>query len=287
MRVHTFTATGAVWKVNLWDEMSERRFAEIAVKIEDYCEEFEALYSRFRATSLITRLTRQRGVVEVPRAFTDMLSWYYALYLPSQRKVTPCIGVALSDAGYDTHTSLQPQVLRRPVPDLLEAVRIVDPTHVELLQEVMLDFGALGKGYLVDRCADLLREAGVSRFLVNGSGDLYYYDVLNQPITVGLEHPHDASMVIGTTQLVRGSVCGSSTVRRAWGTHNHYIDPHTLTSPSETVAVWTHASSAVAADALASCLFFVPPAALTHMPFEYCIVNKDMEISRSNGFSFE
>ena len=137
---------------------------------------------------------------------------------------------------------------------------------------------------MVDRVSDLLSSLGVKRYLVDGSGDLFYSQVNGESISVGLEHPWDDTMIVGTTGLLKGSICGSAINRRRWGKYNHYIDPHTHSSPTDIVAVWVAASCACAADALASCLFFVDPSALASMPFEYCIVNKEMRIKSSPGF---
>jgi thiamine biosynthesis lipoprotein len=287
LRAHSFKATGTVWKITIWDEMTLYRFAEICKQIEEYCETFEALYSRFRATSLVSQMHTRTGVVEVPTAFTDMLQWYFLLYIPTHKKINPAIGVALTDAGYDAQMSMLEKHTRRPVPDLFSAVRIIDPTHIELREPVMFDFGALGKGYLVDRCADILKQEGIKRFLVDGSGDLYYSQAGGEQITVGLEHPWDETKLIGMAPLLKGSICGSGINRRRWaeGKYHHYIDPHTHTSPQDIVAVWVAAATAVAADAIASCLFFVHPSAVAHTPFEYCIINKDMKVKHSPGFA--
>lgn len=36
----------------------------------------------------------------------------------------------------------------------------------------MIDVGAVGKGYLIDRVADVLADAGLRRFTVDAGGDL-------------------------------------------------------------------------------------------------------------------
>jgi FAD:protein FMN transferase len=284
-RVHQFNATGTTWRITIWDEMTLYRFADICKSVETYCESFEALYSRFRSTSLVTALGNTTGVVEVPEDFNEMLQWYFLLYMPTRRKINPAIGVALTDAGYDAELTFTEKAVRRPVPDLFHAVRIVDKTHIELKERVMFDFGALGKGYLVDKCAAILKAAGVDRYMVDGGGDIFYDQKNGEPITVGLEHPWEEKKLVGVATLLRGSICGSAINRRRWAGHHHYIDPHTHTSPQDIVAVWVAAGSAVAADAFASCLFFVNPEALTHTPFEYCIVNKDMKLKHSDLFS--
>ena len=125
---------------------------------------------------------------------------------------------------------------------------------------------------------------------MNGSGDIFYSGGKQGEeiaINVGLEDPSDSQKVVGVIPLKRGAICASGINRRAWSTYNHVIDPHTLTSPKEILATWVMAPKAGYADALPSCLFFVPPANISEFPFEYCLLNPDYKIKRSTGFTAE
>jgi thiamine biosynthesis lipoprotein len=121
--------------------------------------------------------------------------------------------------------------------------------------------------------------------MVNGGGDMFYSERHGEPAIVGLEHPLDAQTVIGTTELLTGSLCGSAINRRVWGKYNHYLDPDSRTSPRNILAVWVRAESAVAADAFTSCLFFVRPEQLVGETFEYAILYADMRLEQSAGFN--
>lgn len=45
---------------------------------------------------------------------------------------------------------------------------------------IVLDFGAIGKGFVVDRIGERLREMGIDRFLVNASGNMLCGDAIEQ-----------------------------------------------------------------------------------------------------------
>jgi thiamine biosynthesis lipoprotein ApbE len=45
---------------------------------------------------------------------------------------------------------------------------------VEVTHPVMLDFGAAGKGYLIDIVADILRQEQIESFCVDAGGDMIY-----------------------------------------------------------------------------------------------------------------
>jgi thiamine biosynthesis lipoprotein len=149
-----------------------------------------------------------------------------------------------------------------------------------------LDFGAAGKGYLIDLVAKVLKENGVVKYCINAGGDILYQN--DMPIRVGLENPANTEQVIGVCTLAHGSICGSAGNRRAWGDFTHIINPKTLSSPRNILAVWVCAKTAIVADALATCLFFVPAETLTDTyQFEYVIVRDDFSLEKSAHFPGE
>lgn len=283
---HSFTydSMGTRWTVTVWDDLPERNFSDLEQSILAQSTAFDDTYSRFQKNSLIWRLTEQRRRIAVPRDLVAMLRLYQTLFDLSDGKCNPLIGFTLSDLGYDADYSLKPQDSIRPVPDFHDALSILDDEHIELRQSVLIDLGALGKGFFVDRMAAFLTDRGIRRFLVDGSGDMFYRGN-GEAIRVGLEHPGDTTKVIGVVEMMGGAMCSSAGNRRRWGTYHHTIDPRTLTSPTEIIATWVTAESADIADGLATCLFFCEPERFANaFDFEYCILNKEYRVKRSAGF---
>lgn len=285
--VVAFEALGTHWKLSVWDAITADRFATLAAQCIEMVRAFDALYSRFIPDSLITQLSIQTGEFEVPADLVAMLRLYEQLYVATSGKVNPCVGFALSDSGYDAAYSLSPAEVIRDVPALPDALSIIDDTHMCINQPVLLDLGAVGKGYLIDLLHDLLREAGIVRFLVDGSGDIRYFASNGETIVCGLEHPLDPTQAIGTLAISGGALCASATNRRRWGDRHHYIDPHTKDSPKDVLATWVWAQNAALADGLSSALFFVEPEALAVFSFEYLVVNSGMHAKSSTGFAIE
>ena len=277
---------GTTWKVTTWDALEEGELHKLETEIRAQSATFLSLYSRFDHDSLVWSLSRQRGVIEVPEDLVTMLRIYERLEPLSQGKFTPLVGFALSDLGYDSEYSLSVKKSVRAVPKFSEALHILDDTHLELFDSVLLDLGAVGKGFFVDTIAALLRSRGYKRFLVDGSGDVFY-EGNGEPIRCGLEDPRDATKAIGVLTILRGAFCASASNRRRWGNHHHILDPQSLTSPERILATWVHASTAAMADALATCIFLAEPEQFSSMPFEYCILNREHRVKTSAGFSAE
>jgi thiamine biosynthesis lipoprotein len=280
-----FQAIGTKWHIDIYKELDEAEKSDLFSKIKNRIDIFDKTYSRFRADSLVTKMSRESGTFTLPADAEAMFSLYRNLYLRTNGLVTPLIGNLISDAGYDAEYSLkQKKKLEKP-PAWDEAIEYKHPTLL-IKKPVLLDFGAAGKGYLVDLIGKVLEENGISEYCIDAGGDILHKGTT--PIRIGLEDPEDTKKVVGVNILANGSICGSAGNRRKWGDFTHIINPKTLASPTNIVAVWVVADTALLADALVTCLFFVPASKLSvAYKFEYVIVYSDRSLEKSANFQGE
>lgn len=250
----TFDAIGTSWQIQFFQEVSANVREALEKKVLARIEAFDHAYSRFRSDSLVTKMAQQAGSYTLPSDAEPMLRLYQDLYQLTDGAFTPLIGRVLVDAGYDADYSLTSKSLCPP-PTWDAALDYAPPT-LTIKQPCLLDFGAAGKGYLVDIVAELIANEGVTHFCVDAGGDIF---VRGEPIRVALEDPRDSTMAVGLATISNQSICGSAGNRRAWGQFHHTINPKTLSSPKEPLAIWTFASSALLADALSTCLALVSP----------------------------
>jgi thiamine biosynthesis lipoprotein len=272
MQQFQFDAIGTAWQINSSYELSR----EIRLEVADRIEAFDLVYSRFRADGLLKQRTAKPGEYQLPGDAYSLLDFYKKLYDATGGLVTPMIGKTMEQAGYDADYSLTPTALTAPA-DWEDAI---DFTRSKLIvkQPVLLDFGAAGKGYLVDIISHLLYKKGLDQFCINAGGDMF---MRNLAQTVGLEDPDDASRVLGTLDITNGALCSSSGNRRQWDRFHHIINPITLESPRHVKAVWVSAENAMLADGVATALFFVAPEVLLKtFAFEYAmIIGEDLKHS--------
>jgi FAD:protein FMN transferase len=132
---------------------------------------------------------------------------------------------------------------------------------------VRLDFGAIGKGIVVDRIADKFEEMGIVRFVVNASGNMRIGqsppDTLGWPIAIDvpISEATDNSLELLRMRISR---CGIATSGDRWqrfpdGTGSkrndatsHIIDPKTKLGVTGSQSVTILAESAADADAAAT-----------------------------------
>ena len=117
---------------------------------------------------------------------------------------------------------------------------------------VRIDLGGIGKGYALDRAADLLGEWGVANALLHG-GTSTVRAIGHRPGRDGwladLRNPSDDQETLGAVMLRDCSFSGSSTA-----VSRHIIDPRTGKPIGADRAAWAIAPDATTADALTTAL---------------------------------
>ena len=128
-----------------------------------------------------------------------------------------------------------------------------------------IHLGGIGKGYAVDRAAALLREHGLTDFLIQSGGDLYVAgrngDV---PWTLGIADPRSAAGVpFAKLEVSNGTVSTSGDYERFFikdgVRYHHLIDPDRGTPATGARSVTIVADTAVRADVLSTGVFILGP----------------------------
>jgi FAD:protein FMN transferase len=254
----TFDATGTQWEIETLEPLGQQLQQRILRQIET----FETTYSRFRTDSLVSQIAASKGgCFNFPDDSLALFDLYDRLHTATAGALDPLVGKDLELLGYDRTYSLM------PVSDLIRAEAdawgrgswskdvIRDGTSIATGYPLVIDVGAVGKGYLVDIVSETLREAGFTQFVVDGSGDMRHSG--ESSLRVGLEHPFNPRLAIGVANLQNRALCASAVNRRAWGDGLHHVlDARTGVPVRDVVATWVIADDAAIADGIATALFF-------------------------------
>ncbi|HPG01130.1 MAG TPA: FAD:protein FMN transferase [Kiritimatiellia bacterium] len=203
-----------------------------------WLSEFEAKYSRFIDSSLISRINAAAGRewVEVDAEAESLFSLCDWFHWTTDGVFDPTSGPFV--ALWDYHR--QPAVV--PSESEVAAARsLVGWGRVQRRaggiflpqQGMMLDIGGIGKEYAVDRVMNLALEANIKNVLVNFGNDLRVHGEPPEkgPWKVGLEHPDSPGRCWGGVALNEGAVCSSGNYLRFMDVggkrYGHIIDPRT------------------------------------------------------------
>ncbi|MFD0704681.1 FAD:protein FMN transferase [Alloscardovia venturai] len=251
------------------------RFPALFGQLSTLIEDFESTFSRFRSDSLINTAAAHDidgGPFEIsfPSYAADLFDLYDALFQATSGKVTPTIADALIRLGYgqsynSTHASSSQYSSHRSSQWGTDVWHTGATLHFR--RPAHLDFGAAGKGFLVDLMADILVQ-NVDNFTINAGGDIY----TTEELTIALENPYDTSQAVGVVHVTEPSaLCASAPNRRHWTTADtheevhHLLDGLTGQSVHTVLASWSLMPTAATrfptawADILSTALFVSSP----------------------------
>jgi thiamine biosynthesis lipoprotein len=238
-------------------------------------EQLEAQLSLFRAGSEIARLNARaaKEPVRVTPALFALLHHAQKLCEESRGAfditVAPlvrCWGFMGGDGRFPRPGEVAEA--RAKVGMALVQLNPADFTVQFAREGVMLDLGAIGKGYAVERAAEVLREAGVTSALVHGGtstvqalgappGEEFWKIAIETPSPV----PDAPPTLLATMPLKEEAM----SVSGVWGnsfqvrgrTYGHIIDPRTGEPARGTVLAAVVLPSATETDALSTALLTV------------------------------
>lgn len=251
--MYEIEALGTYWWIeNLSGNVIPKSFCDI---LDGVIREFEDNFSRFNENSWVSKLSRSGSIDNPPKEMLDMLDFAREINIMTEGIFNPLVGAKLQSIGYGIGS---PQYCQ--VDDFCNAISW-SSRKVILKKDQSLDFGGFGKGWLIDKLAQLMRDKGIENFIINGGGDLYVSS--DQKIDFGLEDPYNNKKIVGSVKLKEGALAASSTLKRTWIHNNkdyhHIIDPRSSSSTeSPVIASFVIAKTALIADAAATVLIIKP-----------------------------
>ncbi len=151
---------------------------------------------------------------------------------------------------------------------------------VELTESpVRIDLGGYGKGYAVDRMAELLQEWDINNFLIHGgmSSVLARGELTGeQGWPVSISDPFNSHKMIDKFILNNKAMSGSGLQKGS-----HIIDPRKAAPLEKKRAVWTFAPDAAECDALSTAFMIMSLVEIeqycTQHPDIYCVILNDID----------
>ncbi len=271
------TITGYTYSKDEFDTMCEL----IKAELNDYHRLFD-IYTRYEGVNNLVTVNDVKGgvhqTVKVDSKIIDMLTFAKEMHEKTDGKVNVAMGSVLRIwHNYRTWGLDDPENAELPDMDKLEeAFRHTDINDVIIDKEnstvfladpgMLLDVGAIAKGYAVERIAEALENAGITGFILNVGGNIRTIGLNgeNEPFKAGIENPDTANEerpYIEFLELESMSLVTSGTYQRFYTVngvnYHHIIDPETLMPGTNYLSVSVLTRDSGLGDALSTALFLM------------------------------
>lgn len=274
MREEPFSASwfamGTEWRLQMFADRSEIHLHAVAEAIIAEVERVEQLLSFYRDSSDLRELNALASIEPVrvdPRVY-GLLDQVFMLSAATGGAFDPTIGPLLRCWGFIGSTGAMPSVREieaaRGVVGLHHIVLDADARTVRFDREgVELEFGAIGKGYAIERAVALLREEfEIESALLHGGTSTIYG--LGAPPnadswSIGIQRPSAQAGESVMTIPLRDRAVSVSAPHGKWFEQNgkrygHVLDPRTGYPTAGSMLAVVATDSATESDALSTAL---------------------------------
>ena len=273
---------GTIVEISIWGEQPQKAKQATAELAEDFKFMHRVWSPRARGS-----LGRMNKLFPSKLAFTGspsvlpMLEKARKLSDQSNKLFNPAIGklIQLWDFNQENKNPQSinqknnaPRELPDPkaIADLLSQNPTLDNLHLEGISirsdniALLLDFGAIAKGYGIDLAIGKLREMGINNAIINAGGDLRAIGKRgDRNWRIGIRHPRQQGMIASLEIIKDESIFTSGDYERFFEyqgkRYHHILDPRTGYPAEGVVSVTVIDHDAAVADAAATALFIAGP----------------------------
>lgn len=237
----------------------------------DLIGDIESWMTVFDDESEVSRLNREAAgrPVEVSEPLFDLLAQCAALSAETNGTFDPATGAMTKCWGFYRREGRLPTARERAEAMAASGMKhvVLDETNrtIRFLRTGLeLNFGSIGKGFALDRAAELLeRDWGIRSGLLQGGGSSIR--AIGSPPedsrgwSIGLKHPHQVSRSLGTVHLTNNGLGTSAATFQFFEykgkKYGHVLDPRTGYPAEGTASASVLAATAAEADALSTAAF--------------------------------
>jgi thiamine biosynthesis lipoprotein len=255
---------GTVIEIVAQDEQAiDKAFSEI--------ERIDNLMSTYNPDSEISRLNRKKKL-KVSDEVLELIKKAKYFYEISDGAFDITVGPLVKLWNIKENMQREQGDIRIPKEqEIKKALSYVGSKFIEIDEQnkiiklkkkkVVLDLGAIAKGYAVDKAVEVLKKEGVKSALINAGGDIYCLGKKGRNYwVIGLKNPREMNSISEAFKLKDRAVATSGDYEQFFIYKNkrfsHIIDPRTGYPVDNSISsVTVFANDCLTADALATAIF--------------------------------
>jgi thiamine biosynthesis lipoprotein len=260
---------GTVFEIVAYDQSSEHATHAIEKAFEQIVR-LDDLMSNYKPDSALSNLNRsahfhsERVPSDLYRVIDEALRFSRLSDGKFDISVAPLVTLWKAALhGEDTPSQARQEEVRRCVG--YEKIELIPPDEINFRSPCLqLDLGAIGKGYAVDRAAEVLNSMEIHNALINAGGSTIFAMGSPPGQAAWLIHLRDPSHRLGPQVMLKDATVSTSeqTAPSFLGNDSpgHIIDPETGMPLKTVFAVSAISTTATVSDALSTTLLLLGPA---------------------------
>ena len=250
---------GTVVEIQVRDADEEKAKQAISNAFNEI-KRIDDLFSSYNEESIVWKLNH--GVMKeqrLPNELFDLITFSDSIWKISNGAFDVSLGNLIELWGFSSELPSVPS--NKKLAEKLAAsgwknVQLKNDKSILVLQNTKLDFGAVAKGYAVDKAIQILEHSKVSAALVNAGGEIKGF---GNDWVVGIQHPRNKSEILGKIKLNGMSVATSGDYEQFFEMngkrYHHILNPKTGIPADGCQSVTVISKENKIADALATAVF--------------------------------
>ncbi|RAL57735.1 hypothetical protein BLD25_00035 [Candidatus Gracilibacteria bacterium GN02-872] len=267
---------GTVLEIGIYDEKIDENDLE---NIFEIVQNFENKYSRFKKGNYLWKLNKYKSA-EIDEDLQTIINIAKKANELSKGHFDLTILPYLEEIGYGIYEeNLEKNIGMENI--------FIENGKIFLKNNVCIEVGGIGKGYMVDVIFNNLKEK-YKNFVINFGGDIR---ISGEKREFFLENPENEKKFIGKIEIENLALASSGANKRKTEKGHHLIDAKTGKPKNETLGVFVTHKLASLADTFATTLFVSPIDISLEIlkqidGLEAMILMKNGDIYKTKNFNF-
>lgn len=223
----------------------------------------ERLFSTYDSSSVVWKINHsKKGKIILSDEFFDFIVKCDSMWRLTKGAFDPALGSLTTAWGFDSGSPFVPSQKKIKVSLLKSGWKNVRLFNREILKKenVLLDFGAIAKGYAADKAIKILKSYGIKNALINLGGQV---EAIGGNWIVGIEHPRIHNLLLTKLKVKNYSVSTSGDYEKFFYENGerycHIFDPRTGYPAYSCRSVTVINKNGMFADALSTGCFVLGP----------------------------
>jgi len=284
---------GTVVEIQVRDK--DRKKAETSIeKAFNEIKRIDELFSTYNEDSPIWKLNHNKDtLITVDPEIFSLMALCDSIYNLSYGSFDVSLNKLITTWGFDSDDPFMPDDDK-----LSSALLNSGWNNINLLEKnsfkrstgTELNFGAIAKGYAVDKAVNVLIKLGINSALVNAGGEI---KTIGDDWVIGIQHPENKNLIIEKVKPCGMSVATSGDYEKYFELngkrYHHILNPKTGYPADSLISVTVLNKSCTIADALATAVFVLGQSKglrlIESLPeTEVMIIDNQMNKIYSSGF---